>query len=42
MDKIEVIEVIAEINGEGNQGDPQNEIRSENEEILGDEQIKNT
>ena len=42
MDNIEVIEVIAEINGEGNQGDPQNEIRLENGEILGDEQIKNT
>jgi len=40
MDNIEVIEVIAEINEEGIQRDPQNEIRLENGEILGDEQIK--
>ena len=40
MDKIEVIEVIAEINGVRKQGDIQNEIRSVNGGILGNEQRK--
>jgi len=42
MDKIEVVEVSVEINGEEIQSDPQNEIITENVEILGDEQTKNT
>ena len=41
MDKIEVGEVTAEINVEEIQSDPQNEI-TENVEILGDQQTKNT
>merc|ERR1712030_105556 len=41
MDNIEVVEVTVEINGKGIQSDPQNEIITENVEILGDEQTKN-
>ena len=41
MDKIEVVEVSVEINGEEIQSDPQNEIIMENVEIVGDEQTEN-